>query len=77
MRQRGICGMRKIIPTAETDEGLRRAREAAGSLTRLAIGLGINPASVSRWVNVPEERCAQIESKFGVPRAVLRPDLFS
>jgi len=60
----------------EIDAGLRKAIEAAGSKYRMAAGLGVNRSTIGRWERVPAELCAKIEKLYGVPRAVLRPDLF-
>lgn len=65
-----------VVVSEEMAAGLERAVEAAGNRTRMAIALGLNPSSVSRWTKVPAERILDIEKLFGVPRATLRPDLF-
>ncbi len=64
----------EITPAIEA--GLRRAYEAAGGIPALADALGINRTGVWRWKRVPAERVGQIERLYGVPRAILRPDLF-
>lgn len=45
---------------------------------RLARLLGVDKATTSRWVTrrVPAERVADVERVTGIPREVLRPDLF-
>lgn len=43
----------------------------------IAQALGITQPSVSKWRKaVPIERCADIERVTGIPRNVLRPDIF-
>jgi DNA-binding transcriptional regulator YdaS (Cro superfamily) len=59
------------------DHGLKTALREAGSLTGLARGLGIKPQSIIKWTRVPAERCVEVERLTGVPREVLRPDLFA
>ena len=58
------------------DPGLEEAIRAAGSVSELARQLGISQPSVSNWTRIPAERVATIESLTGVPRTVLRPDLY-
>lgn len=66
--------MRKGEPR---DEGLVRAIEAAGSISALARRLGISQPSVSSWVRTPADRVRAVEEVTGVPREVLRPDIFA
>lgn len=58
------------------DPGLNQAIEAVGGVTELARRLGIAQPSVSNWARVPSERVISVESLTGVPRVVLRPDLY-
>ncbi len=58
------------------EPGLKAAIAAAGGINALAHRLGINGPSVHRWRRVPQDRIVQIEREVGVPRAVLRPDLY-
>jgi DNA-binding transcriptional regulator YdaS (Cro superfamily) len=45
---------------------------------RLAALLGVNKSSVSRWINgkISAERVPDVERVAGIPRHVLRPDLW-
>lgn len=70
-----MSGKRNVLPP-EMQDGLRRTIEAAGSSYQLAADLGINRSSIGRWKRVPVERVGQIEKLYGVPRAILRPDIF-
>jgi TorA maturation chaperone TorD len=56
--------------------GLVEAIRAAGSIGSLARALGISQPVVSKWQRIPAERIPTIEALTGVPRSVLRPDLY-
>src|SRR5262245_48473208 len=58
------------------DSGLQQAIEAAGGVGALARLLGIAQPSVSNWQRVPAERVLSVEALTGVPRDVLRADLY-
>ena len=58
------------------DSGLQHAIEAAGGVGALARLLGIAQPSVSNWQRVPAERVLSVEALTGVPRSVLRADLY-
>lgn len=42
----------------------------------LARALGISKQAICQWVRVPAEHTIGVESLLGVPRHVLRPDLY-
>jgi TorA maturation chaperone TorD len=58
------------------DSGLEHVIRAAGSARGLARLLGISQPAISNWKRVPADRILQVESLTGVPRSVIRPDLF-
>jgi TorA maturation chaperone TorD/DNA-binding transcriptional regulator YdaS (Cro superfamily) len=58
------------------DAGLERAIDAAGGVAQLARKIGIAQPSVSNWNRVPAQRVIAVEGATGVPREVLRPDLY-
>jgi TorA maturation chaperone TorD len=59
------------------DAGLERAINAAGGVAQLARKIGIAQPSVSNWNRVPAQRVLAVEGATGVPRKVLRPDLYT
>jgi TorA maturation chaperone TorD len=60
----------------DRDPGLEAAVRAAGGIGALARGLGITQPSVSTWRRIPAARVLEIEALTGIPRTVLRPDLY-
>jgi len=58
------------------DPGLQQAIRAAGGVTELARRIGVSQPSVSNWTRVPSERVVSVEAATGVPRQILRPDLY-
>jgi hypothetical protein len=76
---RDIAADAQSIAAAEAvkrDDGLKAVIKAAGGIESLARALGVNPSAVAQWTRAPAERLMQIEKLTGVPRNVLRPDLF-
>jgi DNA-binding transcriptional regulator YdaS (Cro superfamily) len=67
---------RKKPPAAGLCRGVRRAIEAAEGHRRLAHLLGISHQAIGGWDRIPAERLLDIEVLTGVPREVLRPDLY-
>jgi DNA-binding transcriptional regulator YdaS (Cro superfamily) len=62
------------MDAATRDAVLKKASRGA-----IARELGINLSAVSRWFKrgqIPAERCAAVEAITGVPRHLLRPDLY-
>ncbi|MGN7750592.1 YdaS family helix-turn-helix protein [Sinorhizobium sp. 22678] len=47
-----------------------------GRLSRLADALAITPAAIKQWAIVPADKLIAIEAATGIPRQVLRPDLY-
>lgn len=57
--------------------GLAAAKKAAGTKKKLAELLGVSGALVTKWRSeIPLNWLLQVEAVTGVPRNVLRPDLF-
>jgi DNA-binding transcriptional regulator YdaS (Cro superfamily) len=68
------------LAVAET-HALERALESAGGAADLArrlsrIGRRITRQGVSAWQRVPAARVVDVERVTGVPRHLLRPDLY-
>ena len=47
-----------------------------GARLRIARELGITHGAVYQWRRIPAERVLEVERITGVPRHVLRPDLY-
>ncbi len=59
------------------DAGLLAAINATRTTTDLAKAIGTTPQAVSLWDRIPHERVFDVERATGVPREILRPDLFN
>jgi DNA-binding transcriptional regulator YdaS (Cro superfamily) len=51
-------------------------RAVHGRSSALAVALGITPGAISQWDRVPAERVLEVEKATGIPRQVLRPDVY-
>jgi DNA-binding transcriptional regulator YdaS (Cro superfamily) len=58
------------------NQGLEKAIAKAGSRQGLARLLGISKQAVCKWTSVPSRQIIRIEAATGVPRELLRPDLY-
>jgi DNA-binding transcriptional regulator YdaS (Cro superfamily) len=67
---------RKAIIELCLPYALKTAIREAGGTNRLARKLGISSAAVAQWTRIPFERLLEIERVTGVPRELLRPDLY-
>lgn len=57
------------------DPILQRLLDDVG-LRELSRRLGLSPNSVIKWRKVPDHRLVDVERVTGVPREVLRPELY-
>lgn len=54
------------------DEAIKRA----GGPSAVAREFGISPQAVGQWERIPAERVLVLERLSGVPRHLLRPDIY-
>ena len=52
------------------------AIEKGGGITAFAEALGVKHPSIHNWRRIPSERVLQVEKITGIPRHLLRPDLY-
>lgn len=63
--------------TASMEAALTEAKRIAGGNVGLAKEIGsITPQAVSQWKCVPPKQVIAVERVTGIPRHVLRPDVF-
>ncbi len=55
---------------------IKEIAETVGGVVKLSFALGLSRAAVSRWRRVPAERCKAVEKITGIPRSLLRPDIY-
>ena len=58
------------------DKGAKLAIKAAGGAPALAAKLRISKQAVFQWKRVPVDRVLEIERLTGIPRHVLRSDIY-
>ena len=51
--------------------------EQRGRLSALAAALDITPSAIKQWRIVPADKLVAISTETGIPRQLLRPDLYS
>lgn len=47
-----------------------------GRMSELAKALSITPGAIAQWDEVPADKLVAIETATGIPRQLLRPDLY-
>jgi DNA-binding transcriptional regulator YdaS (Cro superfamily) len=55
---------------------VRLAAEKAGGIVKLSLALGLSRGAASQWKRIPAERLVEVERLTGIPREILRPDLY-
>ena len=58
------------------DRTLKKALQKVGGARAMARALGISHQTISQWHRIPVERTMEIEKLTGIPRSVLRPDIY-
>jgi DNA-binding transcriptional regulator YdaS (Cro superfamily) len=58
------------------DKILREAIKAAGGIRALARKVGVKHNAILKWRRIPPLRVHQVEKITGIPRSVLRPDVY-
>ncbi len=56
--------------------GKQAAIDAAGGVVALSLKLGLSRGAASQWSCIPSKHVVHVEEITGVPREVLRPDLY-
>lgn len=52
------------------------AAKKVGGIVALSQALGLSRAAASQWTEIPTDHLDKIERLTGIPREVLRPDIF-
>jgi DNA-binding transcriptional regulator YdaS (Cro superfamily) len=60
----------------QTPDPVKLAAEKAGGIVRLSLALGLSRGAASQWRRIPAERVIDVERITGIPREILRPDLY-
>jgi len=55
---------------------IRLAASKVGGIVKLSEKLGLSRGAVSLWKRVPPHHVLEVERLSGVPREILRPDLY-
>lgn len=61
----------------QQSDPIQLAAEKVGGIVKLSLALGLSRGAVSQWTRVPAERVLEVERVSGVPREILRPDLYT
>lgn len=60
----------------EATDPVKLAAEKAGGIVKLSLALGLSRGAASQWRKIPAERVIAVETLTGIPRQILRPDLY-
>ena len=58
------------------ESGLDTAIQAAGGVSALARRIGVSQPAIPGWKRIPPDRVLAVEAATGIPRTLLRPDLY-
>jgi DNA-binding transcriptional regulator YdaS (Cro superfamily) len=53
-----------------------KAATKLGGIVRMSQALGLSRGAASQWSEIPVDHVARLEKLTGIPREVLRPDIF-
>lgn len=60
----------------ENRAAIQQAAEKIGGIVKLSLALGLSRGAAAQWRRVPAERVLEVERLTGVPKEILRPDLY-
>jgi DNA-binding transcriptional regulator YdaS (Cro superfamily) len=60
----------------ENRTAIQEAAGKVGGIVKLSLALGLSRGAASQWRRVPAERVLEVERLTGVPKEILRPDLY-
>lgn len=60
----------------QSPDPIQLAAQKAGGIVKLSLALGLSRGAASQWRRIPAERVLEVERLTGVPREILRPDLY-
>jgi len=58
------------------DDNLKQALQIAGGKYQLAKAIGCSHQAIYRWTKVPPSQVLAVSRATGIPRSVLRPDIY-
>lgn len=70
------CALMESVQGAQAPDPIALAAKEFGGVVKLSLALGLSRAAVSNWKRIPAERVLEVERLTGVPRGMLRPDLY-
>lgn len=53
-----------------------KAAQKLGGIVAMSQALGLSRGAASQWTEIPIDHVAKLERLTGIPREVLRPDIF-
>lgn len=60
----------------QPSDPVKLAAEKAGGIVKLSLALGLSRGAASQWRRIPAERVLEVERVTGIPREILRPDIY-
>ena len=75
--EKGLQSPVRHANVASMDDLKAWIKAERGRLAKLAAACGITHSAVWQWERVPQDRILVVEKVTSIPRATLRPDLYS